>query len=195
LAFMCIPKNANTSIKRALLKAIYNIDEIANPHDPKYFIYTNKEWIHAQKAWLIIAVKRDPLDRLISCWREKVMNTQKLHSGFRKHKDIRWKQSWSKFVEVIKNIPDYFSDQHFRSQSWDLYVRHEVVPNMMIAFENLADGWHLVQKRVLEHCELKLPLLDKVNETPTNIAWPEINEYDRNLVHSRYRLDYRLLGY
>ena len=130
LAFMCIAKNANSSVKRALMVAL-GIPEQVNVHDPRLFLYTQKAWIDAQQDWLKVAVIRNPYDRIASCWRQKVMHKEKLHSGFTKFKEIYWKQPFNEFIEAVSNMPDWKSDQHFRSQTADLCIGGGLVPNRL----------------------------------------------------------------
>ena len=195
-AFMGIPKNANSSIKHALMSAL-GIPSNKNEHDPRLFLYTNKQWIYQHKReWLIFAVVRNPLDRIISCWRQKVMGPEGLHLGFLKYRDISWKQPFPEFVNTIASIPDWRSDQHWRSQTESLFYLGNPVYNHRIKFESLSTERPVAVKKIQDFCGLSLPdnLLVK-NKTRSSIPMPRFNEAVADVIRQRYFMDFSLLGY
>lgn len=195
LAFMCIPKNANSSIKRALCEA-FDIPTPKNEHDPKLFLYTNKQWILAQKDWLKIAVVRNPLDRVVSCYRQKVVHPERLHSGFLKYKWIKWKMPFVEFIKRLCDTQDWLSDQHWRSQTYDLFYKEKPVYNYQVRFENLKEEWPVLVKDVENHCGLKLPnKLGTKNKTSDKIPYPKFNKQIENKIYKRYLNDFLMLGY
>lgn len=194
LAFMLVPKNANTAVKYALFRTLKKSDR-GSPHNPRHFIYTNKMWIKGRNGWLKIAVKRNPYNRIVSCWREKVMNDEGLHNGFKRYSGIEWKQPFHEFLEAVWAIPDWMAEQHFRSQTYELFHGEKQIPNLIGTVENLKADWKKIQQRVKAHCGLELSNLAHEYKTSETIPYPELTGYERDLIQQRYARDFRLLNY
>jgi len=192
LAFMLIPKCANTSIKYAILDAL-GINTKENIHNPKLFKYADRCFIKSKKDWLKIAIVRNPYDRLLSCWRSKIWEPRRLHSGFTKYKVFYHKMPFEKFIDRVIELPDCIADQHFRMQSLELLSGGKLVPNLIGRMENLDNDWSKIQNAVFEHCKLKLPVLKLINATDKNN-----NPYTRELkmrVYDKYATDFIEFGY
>ena len=198
LAFMCIPKNANTSLKRALITAL-GITGVENPHDPTVFVYTNKQYIKnriVNDGWLAVGIKRNPYDRIASCWRQKVLRPEGLHRGFKKYYNdgIVWKQSFNDFVTAVSGIPDWKADQHFRSQYWDLCIGMVPIPQILLPIETLQEEWPVAQGRIFDHCGLEMPSLLK-SKNATDKSNQPYTKNIRQMVRKRYSIDFGVFGY
>ena len=91
---------------------------------------------------------RNPLTRLYSCYRDKVVNAQQRRdrctlSPYR----IHFGMSFEDFIERVAEIPDKYSDQHFRSQSALLLHRGELLVDYWGKLERFADDWEVLSAR------------------------------------------------
>lgn len=193
IVFMLLPKVANTSIKRAILTAQGR--QADNVHDPALFTYVDKA--EAARYPLRIGFVRDPLTRLASCWRDKIMDLSDgaLLPGFAAI-GLRAGMPFDEFVEFVAGRPDAectSAAQHFRSQAWSLAADGSVIPNLMGRFETLADDWRRVRRAVAERGGPGLP--DLPHERRSDSASAPWTPRARAFALHRYREDVRLFGY
>lgn len=192
IVFMLLPKVANTSIKRAILTAQGRRAD--NVHDPALFTYVDQST--AARYPLRIGFVRDPMTRLASCWRDKIMDLSdgKLLPGF-VALGLHPGMAFDAFVEFVAGHADAEcrnAADHFRSQAWSLCRGDEVVPNLMGRFESLADDWRRVQAAAGER-GLDLPGLP--HERRSDSASASWTPRARAFALQRYRDDVRLFGY
>lgn len=147
IAFMCIPKAGNTSIKRALMEA-YGLE--GNPH--RVF-----ECGPVPGGYFAVAFVRNPVDRVLSCYADKIQR--------------RWIPSLSRFgmwpdmplddfIDRVCTVSDgeaTGSGQHFRSQFYDLGNR----PDFLGRVDRMGEDWAR-----LRHALTWLPELGHHNQAP-----------------------------
>jgi hypothetical protein len=85
---------------------------------------------------------RNPLARLYSCYRDKVVNAQ----NRRKRCTLRtygmyFGMSFDEFIKRVSELPDSYSDQHFRSQSALLSYKGELFVDYWGKLERFTDDW------------------------------------------------------
>lgn len=191
IVFMCLPRVANTAVKTALQRAVGGQGYV---HDPRAFETCDKKtaWrLRARHGFTVLALVREPLARLASCWRGKVMG-ETLHPGFRRYPEIRQGMSFADFVEACAVESDMCAEQHFRSQSFDLCLNGELVPGWIGRHEALDKAW--AAARVLMRARgLEVGKLARVNQSQAPA--PEIDDETRALVRHRWAADYARFGY
>jgi hypothetical protein len=82
-----------------------------------------------QKSYFIFAFVRNPLDRLVSCYEDKVKSTKQHHGKYYFDTNynkifintffgdkFRQDMSFGEFIKLVCKIPDLFADGHFKSQ-------------------------------------------------------------------------------
>jgi hypothetical protein len=190
---MLLPKVANTSIKLAILKA--------------YGRKTDK--IHAQGVFECVSTKeakrfrhriafvRDPLARLASCWKDKIVvrtdgrflpGLNKL--GFSPGMDFE------DFVERVASIPDDRcggAAHHFRSMSYSLCDGDGIVPNLVGRFETIDEDWGRVQELFRKIGGPELPAL--THERRTDSFDRKYSPRARALALQRFAKDVRVFRY
>ena len=202
--YLYIPKVACSSMKKICVKIlgltadqgeeIEEIHRVRFPAAPKFKIH--KHYQHYFK----FAFVRNPWDRLVSCYRDKV----RFDSGhvyeryvndfddyFAKMGVTRSNLSFTDFVELVSEISDENADAHFRSQSWFLHdSKGNLLPNFVGRFENLKEDFEKVANTL--NLALKIPHLRKTSHA----AYTEwYNERTRALITRRYANDIRLFDY
>jgi hypothetical protein len=136
-----------------------------------------------------IAFVRHPVDRLRSCYVDKVCREP--FPAFQR-RGIRHGASFDEFVRHVCATPDAEADQHFRAQTYDLVCNDALVPTFVGKVENIDDEWEFVQ----EICALSglhnVPSLPHTNRTdadfhiPDNIMGP---------IYTRYKEDFKVFNY
>lgn len=170
--YMAVPKVANTSIKTALTQLMpedlrtFDMDgrkerSVYGRHRDELFareIRLYKHQIARYTSYFVFAFVRDPWDRLVSCYRDKIEwgavmeggrrnDPQKrrlyLGSGFRKD------MSFEEFVRKVVETPDRRSNRHFRSQHTFLTDRDgSLIPDYVGKFERLSEDFSYAMKRI-----------------------------------------------
>ncbi len=193
LLFLIVPKTANTSINATLLE---NIGEKLDKDDKTYkgvHKLKRKYAISRSKANLIeaeikLAVVRNPFDRLVSCYKDKILkdnsDIKKCYFGMFK-KDM----SFEEFVSKVCAIPDFISDVHFKSQSAFLFQRGKPLFNTLLKFENLEQDFEPLRARLGLN---NLPVLNSSKKDNYKQYYtPEL----KRKVYLRYKGDFDNFGY
>jgi len=196
-----VPKVACSSIKIALA-SLLGIDLDAaggNPHEVDF----PEPGAAAESQLFTFAFVRNPWDRLVSCYRDKVLG--EVHDFTRIHPTrgvayclarfdgLRAGMPFDEFTEVIAAIPDGEADEHFRSQHTFLTdATGELALDFLGRFERLDRDF----QRVCQ--ELGIPGLS----LPFVQAVPNRRDYrhyytpaTQRLVGNRFADDVRLFGY
>ena len=199
LVFMLIPKVANTSMKLAMLRSIgvnakfpglnhYMASARANQH---IFRIANKKRLATEYTdHLKIAFVRNPLDRIVSAYKNKVI--QNLHRPYKEY-GLTQLDTLDRFVDVVTQYKDAEADQHIRAQYFDLYHNDKRVPDYIGKFETLKADWKHVQMLVKEKCGLDLIDMPHVNQARAiNL---DVSDYVKTRVYDYYAQDYEAFGY
>jgi len=203
--YIHIPKVACSTMK-SICANILNIDLPTDgdfseeihlvdfPCAKKYQIY------RAYRSYFTFAFVRNPWDRLVSCYKDKI-NYPKGHvyeryentfikylKGINKYKgDMQFED----FVETICSIPDRIAEGHFRSQY--LYLTDEkgsILPNFVGRFENLSDDYMKIKRKL--KIDSDLPHIRSGKRTGYKDYY---TENTKKLVRERYAKDIELFGY
>lgn len=210
ILFYSIPKVACSSIMAALVDAL-GIDFPADEWKPE--VFQTHKWDHLfdRKAMLIrdplappykefwsFAFVRNPWDRLVSCYAEKIrgdgdsenfvdgVSTVLLpfgvfHSGM----------SFEQFARAVVKIPDSEAEPHFMSQHRFITRRSgALIVDFVGRFERLAEDFATVQQRIARPVVLGHLLKSRHGDYR--------DYYDaglRELVGARYAGDVALFGY
>lgn len=124
-----IPKAGSSSVKRAITEA-EGLPATNTPHH-KYFQLVPAKELHDYPDYVKFTVVRNPWDRLFSCFKDKiqgdlsdrqVVRGDRVYAGFERYNKILRKRIFrpdmtlEEFAAVVARIPDFVSDEHFRSQ-------------------------------------------------------------------------------
>ncbi len=101
---------------------------------------------------------RNPLTRLYSCYRDKVVNAQQRRDRCTLSPyGVHFGMSFEDFIERVAELPDKYSDQHFRSQSALLLYKGELLVDYYGKLERFAEDWEVLSARF----ELGVPQREK----------------------------------
>lgn len=204
LVYLSIPKVACTAIKLALAKAAgFAFEpgqdiELAVHHHPQW-CWAQGKLAEAQSGYERFTFVRNPFDRLVSCYRQKIITESASAHQAPLFRDyffaIPANISFTDFAQRISKIPDALADSHFKSQYALLYRGEELQVDYIGKFEQFDQDWQpLAEKYQLE------PLLAQVNISKNKAGCHSdyrlyYTEPLVQLIYERYRKDIHAFGY
>lgn len=204
LAYLETPKVACTAIRMALAQA--SGISFDRSEGFEYHLYIDPQWHRvagkldrAQCGYDRFSFVRNPFDRLVSCYRSKVIyrpSPKQVSPHFQNYFfTIPVNISFADFVERVSQIPDALADAHFKSQYAMLSCDGELQVDYLGRFEWLADDW----RPIAERYQLE-PLLEAANVSKNKPGTHSDYRlyYTEPLVHwvyERYRKDVEAFGY
>lgn len=206
LLYVQVPKCANTSILMALGKLAgwkdfptYVENNPSRHHDiqeavRKRKMPVNEDNIKKFKAYHKFTFVRNPWDRIVSCWKDKVKYKERKFVGFN-----RWRigSSWSfeDFVKRIATISDQEANDHFRSQFYATSVGGRSYLDWFGKIEQSSD-WAVLQDRI-ERQNGRLDNLMVLNKgKDASIDYKQYyNDKTQILIAKRYNADIVTFGY
>ncbi len=202
-----IPKVACSSIKLALADHLRIDLEPAggNPHEVR-FPAPPSPAATSGPMWpdlFSFAFVRNPWDRLVSCYRDKILGEAPDYTSFDPQRGVafclarfdlyRAGMSFDDFVTAVAAIPDEDADDHFRAQSTFITDRNgDLAVSFVGRFENLAHDFRLACARA------GMPELDLPHAQAARSPAPYARYYTpmtRRLVNERFRDDVDIFGY
>ena len=141
-------------------------------------------------GWYIFTFVRNPYDRLVSCYINKIIKEK---CGFASTSKLFKKDmSFKEFVDAVHSIPDKKSDPHIKSQYATLVLNGKLPPRFIGKFENLEEDYNKVCKEI----GIKKPLkLIHENKSKTKRNKEYYDKKIKKLVQERYKKDFEIFGY
>lgn len=170
------------------------LDEgLLNTMDKKYSGFHSLNDVRRQ--WpdgFVFAFVRNPLSRLHSCYKNKIIDAQKQGSK-NQFKDfgVGFDITFDDFVRFVAETPDAMSDRHFRSQHWFVSQGGHLVTDYLGKLESFDEDWDVLRER------FGFPGLPHKNKSkPKGDGYREYyNKETYQLALERYRDDIEMLGY
>ena len=205
LAYIRIPKAANTSIRTALAAAfdLVETDSLV-PNRDRFWVDLDETKAQAlthqafqahradQNLWCFSFV-RHPLSRLYSCWENKVIQNDQLGRVFQ-NMGVKTGMSFDAFVECVAKTPDDFCDIHVQSQASLLVHNGVLVPDFVGRVENIDQDWAYVRSQCRELIGVELGALPKKNvraQIQPEIA-SDVSKETLERIKIRYAADFKL---
>jgi hypothetical protein len=210
--YMAIPKCANSSMKAMIAGIVHDAypdipyceqwpprmfnDEAVTEllRERNILIYHNE--LDAYKDHCIFCVVRNPWDRLLSAYAEKIIKyADRPLPGFFDIYGDRFSHgmSFEKFVEAVFSIPDTFANHHFSSQFHLVFCKKKqrLIPNRIIKIEHFPKAIdELLAEIGVTGCTFPhLLRSDRVHYRDM------YSTYTRDLVRQRYASDIITFGY
>jgi hypothetical protein len=144
------------------------------------------------------AFVRNPFDRLVSCYRDKIDRQNVpgyiLKSAQSIGEEFYPRMPFPEFARIVCRVPNRWADGHFRPQHMTVCGRGgNVIADFVGRFENLAEDFEHVKERIGAP-ELSLP--ERNRKAPQDPSYRD--HYDdalRELVAKRYRRDLKTFDY
>lgn len=144
-------------------------------------------------GYFIFSFVRNPFDRLVSCWRQKLApGAAGLGNLDYNGVELCMDMSFSEFVEAIHRIPDDIANHHFRSQHIPLSKPNGTkIPQFIGRFEQLAEDFREVADRI--GADHSLPHV--LSSSADNHYREYYDTRTRRLATERYERDLELFSY
>ncbi len=154
LAYIQIPKVATRSIRACLTEHLLscegrdaeqgNLSPVEMEEIERRYArhMHHRDIMELKSRYCIFAFVRNPLERLFSCYKNKVLDVSK--TGARnifEHYGIEPGISFQQFVRMVSDIPDDRADRHFRSQYWFLNYRGQPLADKVFRMEDFDLNW------------------------------------------------------
>lgn len=197
LVYTSMAKVANTSIKVALLDSFLPDPTRRGPHNDKIpYLSVEPKRIRAKyPTFCHFAVVRNPFDRLVSFWVDKVENPKRFMPALG-DLGLAKGMTFEDTVRIVAATDDSRANGHFRSQAHLLTTRHgELRPDLVLRFERLAEDWDLLRWVVNERNGARMEPLPR-RRVSERLHFSEY--YDDELweiTARRYATDLALLRY
>jgi len=201
-----VPKVACSSIKIALARLLsVDLSPVGgNPHEAAF--PEPPDPVAGPKAYpgtFSFAFIRNPWDRLVSCYRDKILGQAPDFTNFHPARGVAYclarfdvfkaGMPFDHFVEAVADIPDTDADGHFRSQH--TFVSNgsgDIVLDFVGRFESLQTDFHAVcMKLGIAPMDLPRVQVTEPRARYTEYYIPRV----RDLAADRFRLDLELFGY
>lgn len=218
--YLAIPKCANSSLKTAFMETLdlqppgHLMEQIPperlafSPlHDKAVANWMREQGrlIHRdqvlpkQQDYVRVAVLRDPMSRLRSCWKDKINKEPVdnwrfvggIHRGFLKYGDLLYAgMTFESFVEAVHDISDEDSNPHFRSQIDFLRdSKNRLLTNHIMFLETLSEDLSEAPE-VVQDC---FAGVGRKNYTGSE-TMPGMSDKTRARFRERYSKDYEFLS-
>lgn len=182
LGYVAIPKVASTSIKAAM----FGIE--ANSAEEIHALALDRRMSVAKarsKGIFLFSVVRNPFDRAVSIWRNRVYEPER-HT--RLTRIFPEGMAFRDFAALLAEVGPK-RDLHTMAQAALLVHRHELVVDMICRFERLGRDWGLLRKLY------KLPGLALHNASSPADYVDFYGDTERDHIKTVYAGDVRLFGY
>lgn len=196
LAYIGIPKAANTSIKRWLLPLIGKPDEHYNNihRDDVGFSYSDNEWLAEHKdEYFVFTVVRNPWARAYSTYKDKVVR-KVVHGPLRKL-GFTEGMSFRDFLVRCNDVGDDVADVHIRSQ-WSMVIRKGLcLTNLIIKTESLDSQIGSLKSFITTTTGCELAPFPWENRKTDGDYRGHYSGDMKDLVRKRYERDVAFFGY
>jgi hypothetical protein len=211
LIYYPIPKVATSTVRRYLIENGFpgSLKGEALTHNHiQHFTFpriTLKEAFALQgKGYRSFAVVRNPYARITSCYLDKIAgavsagNSGEVSAGFRRYNDLSHRKlfyetmNFKEFVNIIRRIPDFAADAHFRSQRTFLPLKRGIIDlDQLIQIERFDEQFPAFLAGI------DCPKWQSARENQTKRKGSLLSEFPETLplIRRRYANCFHLLGY
>lgn len=180
--FIPISKVASNSIKNAF-----------EGFDKNHFIISRKR-IKNYKSFFKVAFVRNPYDKIVSCYKDKILDRDENSRFIRHNKNMRPGMSFKEFVKVAYKTSDPKLDRHLKSQHYLLSDKKgNLIPDFIGKFESIKRDFEKICKKMGVQKPPELPQINKNN--PEKDYRKYYDEETKKMVYERYKRDIEVFGY
>ena len=143
------------------------------------------------RNYFSFSIVRNPWDRLVSCWMQKIITQEPTEEQFRS--DIRWelnyqKPSFKDFIKIISDDENITKDSH-----WALYFN--IIPvsdlDFIGRFENLQEDFNIICDKI----GIPRQKLPRENKSKHKHYTEYYDDETKQIVAEKYKKDIEYFGY
>jgi hypothetical protein len=189
--WLCVPKNASRSIAAMLsdVGASRIMDMYSGPLRP--------EWVESNlRPSFTFAFVRNPYDRILSVWRNKIAppqpneNTRALYG---RHRGLHANMTFDAFIVwLVESYPKGEVNKHWAAQSDFLSDGIRLLPDFIGRIEDLEGGLREVAVVTGHLGQIRQK---NVSSKSDGLSAAVISPRTRKAIHTIYREDFELFGY
>lgn len=206
LAYFRIPKAANSSIKHVFSRALELPDLVGlsrtsdlywMSQDPELVeMLSVREFVERgyEDDYFSFSVVRDPIDRVISCYKNKFLRNKELSQSLAS-RGFTDSMGFTDFVNHLCKIRDAEADVHLMSQSYILSCEGRIRPKIIIPIQALVGHWKTIQEHVKVTHGTILDDLPTINSTKKISEVIPLDRDSMTKLEARYKKDYAMLSF
>jgi hypothetical protein len=203
LAYLSIPKVASSSIRHLIrerqAKIMFSYSQenrktLKKELEKRIKISTTPSQIpQLKERFYLFSFVRNPLTRLYSCYRDKVINAVKKHDECKLSPyGINFGMNFEEFINRISQIPDECADRHFKSQYAFLTHGEDLLVQFLGKFERFESDWQHLTEAFGLSCP---PCTRRVSGPPVPLLALPLTRRGAETAIARYQKDIELFGY
>lgn len=203
--YIDIAKVASSSLKATFTSVVGLAMQSDDPHEINFpsppIPDASKERLYP--GLYTFAFVRNPWDRLVSCYRDKIVGEVSDFTEFSDkglahclsvYDEFSANMTFKEFVYAVNSIPDNHADEHFRSQFYNLVnASGEIAIDFIGRFEKLDFDFSLIVKQIGLPESTTLPRLQAASK-PVRYS-DYYTDTTRKIVAERYERDIRYFFY
>jgi hypothetical protein len=200
VAYVPVPKAANSSVRSALMASIGNevaellsVQELHN--STQSMLQPTSAFFSRRRAdWYVFTVVRNPSTRARSAWQNKLIDPPEVF-GPLKRMGIRERLSFDDFLQTCANWPSWALNDHFMPQS--LYLSKVLdLPDLdILHVETLSQDWPMLRDKLIARGASSPPSALGHKNASTIDETPETSVGARKTLNAIYGKDYDRFGY
>ncbi|OSP54488.1 sulfotransferase family 2 domain-containing protein [Pseudoruegeria sp. SK021] len=195
--YIPIPKAANSSVKRALyptlgLEADPKIDVHRDRRIPT--LPLSEALKLAEDDWFIFTIVRDPFDRSLSAWTDKVLRKRVENQRSLRRMGLQPDDSHATLLSALRGWPPRLLNDHFMPQSM-LSQRALATGRLSVFhFETLNTDWPEISRRITANGGPNPAPLPHLNTSRADYS-TAFTPQETKLITAIYRNDLETFGY
>jgi hypothetical protein len=197
VAYIPVPKAANSSVRSALMASIGNENaELLGIHkSTRSMLQPASKFFSKPRAdWYVFTVVRNPSSRARSAWQNKLIDPPEIF-GPLKRMGIRDRLSFEDFLKTCADWPSWALNDHFMPQSLYLSTVLKFSDLSVLHVETLSQDWPKLRDELIARGATSSPLtLGRKNASAAHET-PEVSEIARKTLNSLYGKDYDAFDY
>lgn len=197
VAYIPVPKAANSSLRSALMASIGNENaELLEIHESTRSMLqpASKFFSKPRADWYVFTVVRNPSSRARSAWQNKLIDPPEIF-GPLKRMGIRDRLSFEDFLKTCADWPSWALNDHFMPQSLYLSKVLNFSDLAVLHVETLSQYWPKLRGELIARGATSSPLtLGRKNASAAHETL-EISEIARKTLNSLYGKDYDAFDY